>query len=81
MSFTVALLVIRVHSDADHSIGKQNFLSQTQTPPADEIQMGRKEGAAALARGGEMPQVDGTEVDGDVKSESDEDCVQATKSS
>lgn len=36
--------------------------------------MGRKEGAAALARG-EMPQVDGTEVDGDVKSESDEDCV------
>lgn len=37
--------------------------------------MGRKEGAAVLARGGEMPQVDGTEVDGDVKSESDEDCV------
>lgn len=34
-----------------------------------------------LARGGEMPQVDGTEVDGDVKSESNEDCVYATKSS
>lgn len=34
-----------------------------------------------LACGGEMPQVDGTEVDGDVKSESYEDCVNATKSS
>lgn len=74
MPFTVALLVTRVHSDADHRIGKQNFPSQAQSPPADEIQMGRH-GGTALACRGEMPQVDRKEVDGNANTDRTEDCL------